>query len=178
MVTIYNHIKDLFNLSRQNKFFAFLIILTLQLCTVNKTYKTKLNWLLFENNDLYYLIDTLIFIFCTFTVVLMCANIAFKGMFHLFYSIEFDRKYPRIDDVGDRYQWLLHCGNSAEILVLPSILTVYFLTVIMSVHTSFTYAFNYTFDQFSWYHYICILLSSVPFGILTLYNKKAEKNFS
>lgn len=175
MITIYNHIKDLFNLSRQNKFFAFLIILTLQLCTLNKTYKTKLNWFLFEKYDLYYLTEMLIFGFCTFIVVLMCANIVLKGIFHLCFSIEFDRKYPRIDDVGDRYQYLLHCGNTAEILVLPSILIVYFLTVLMSVHTSWTYALDYTFDQFSWYHYICILLSCLPFGILRLYNKKSEK---
>ena len=80
---MYEHIKDLFSLSRQNKFCAFLIILTLHICTINEKFRAKLDWLLYTKYQLYGLVEMLVYAFCTFAVVLICANILCKGMFHL-----------------------------------------------------------------------------------------------
>ena len=172
---MYEHIKDLFSLSRQNKFCAFLIILTLHICTINEKFRAKLDWLLYTKYQLYGLVEMLVYAFCTFAVVLICANILCKGMFHLCFSIECDYTLPQMYEIRQKYQCLLRFGNTAEVLVLPSLLVEYFLLTIMSVHNSWEYSMNYALDQISILHQIAVLLSFLPFAILDVYEKKIKK---
>ena len=146
MCIVYEHIKDLYSFSKQNKFGAFLIILTLHICT----------W---DDN---------------FQIILIYASVLLKGLFYLFFSIEFEHKKPFINQVGEKYQKLLHFGNTALLLVLPSLLIGYFLLIIMSVHNSWEHSLNYVIKQFSFTNLIILLLLHLPYVMAWVYNEKSD----
>ncbi|WP_295211586.1 hypothetical protein [Ruminococcus sp.] len=170
---MYEQIKDLFFLSKKNKFCSFLTIFALHICTLNNDFKSELDWFLFGKYGIYDLTNLLIFGFFTLMVILVCVKIITYGLFHLFFAIEFNNKYPAIDKVGNKYLFLLDFGDTAGLLIFPSLLVIYFLSIIMSVHQNWDYSLTYFAKLFSTEHQIALVLSLLPFGILWLYNKRS-----
>ena len=174
MCIVYEHIKDLYSFSKQNKFGAFLIILTLHICTWDDNFQIKPNQLLYTEYDMYILVELLVFAACKFIIILIYASVLLKGLFYLFFSIEFEHKKPFINQVGEKYQKLLHFGNTALLLVLPSLLIGYFLLIIMSVHNSWEHSLNYVIKQFSFTNLIILLLLHLPYVMAWVYNEKTD----
>ena len=83
---MYEHIKDLYSFSKQNKFGACLIILTLHICTWDDNFQIKLNQLLYTEYDMYILVELLVFAACKFIIILIYASVLLKGLFYLFFS--------------------------------------------------------------------------------------------
>ena len=172
---MYQQIKDLFFLSKKNKFCSFLIIFALHICTLNNDFKSELDWFLCGKNEIYDLTKLLISGFFTFTVIFVCVKITTYGLFRLIFAIEFRNKFPAIDKVGNKYLFLLDLGDTAGLLIYPSLLIIYFLLIIMSVRQNWDYSLTYFTKQFSIEHQIALILSLLPLGVLWLYDEKSER---
>ena len=82
-----------------------------------------------------------------------------------------------VDDILYKHINLKKNINSVNNMIVPSLIILYLLTVIMSIHTSMDFALEYVISQFVWYQLLLFLASYIPVIIMKIYEYEIYKDY-
>lgn len=110
-------------------------------------------------------------------IIIICLDIFLYGLYSLLFSIDMQQYNISVDDILYKHINLKKNINSVNNMIVPSLIILYLLTVIMSIHTSMDFALEYVISQFVWYQLLLFLASYIPVIIMKIYEYEIYKDY-
>lgn len=170
-------IKNIICAAKKSCVFVVVVSFALQLCLLDSTFKQKLDQLLFYDSSSYDIIKMSIKFNQAIIIIIICLDIFLYGLYSLLFSIDMQQYNISVDDILYKHINLKKNINSVNNMIVPSLIILYLLTVIMSIHTSMDFALEYVISHFVWYQLLLFLASYIPVIIMKIYEYEIYKDY-